>query len=116
MTIPELPADYKNVKHARLKDAAPFIKDAVFFNHPEEGWVRVLDVIADIDTDIVVAAYADAATGEFRGLYKSWYSNSEELIVETTAEFVPEHIHDAPDEVEPADDLVADLTNTSLEE
>lgn len=113
MTVPGLPTQYDDVEYVRLETAAPYVNDATYLNHPTDGWVRVLDALADIEADVVVAAYADPETQEFLGLYKTWYPNTEDLIVPVSEDFIPEEINEAPDDVTPADALVAEITNNS---
>lgn len=75
------PAKETDAAHYRYEAAAPFTGRATHLNHPEHGWMRVLDVDTDIEADTVIAALGDPETGAFVTLYKTYYPDTEELIL-----------------------------------
>lgn len=104
-----LPTQFTGIEYVRIETAAPDLGKAEYFNHPAHGWVRVLDTVTEIEADIVVAAYEDPATGEFQGLYKTWYSETVELLAPTDLQCIRETIQETAKEVEPADALISQL-------
>lgn len=99
--------------YRRENAAAPDAGHALYFNHPQHGWMPVLDQFTDIEISRVVIALGDAKTGAFAALFDTYYSEYADLIFD--ANTVTGEFSDAfrEDLFTPADELVVDLPEST---
>jgi len=96
----------------RAELAAPYLCDSVLLNHYRHGWLSVLETVCDISDDRVVTALGDPVSKEFETLYRTDYSNFEDMIVE--ADVITEiglTLEERDAKLQPADDLVDNVSN-----
>lgn len=98
----------------RFKEvAAPHAGQSLYLNHPNLGWVPVLDQFTDIEIDRVVIAIGSPDGGAFETLLNTFYSEYADLILDaaTAEDIFPERLREG--EFEPADDIVAELPSST---
>jgi len=97
--------------YVRVKEAAaPEAGHALYLNHPEHGWLPVLDQLADIESDHVHIALGDSGIGAFLTLRRTAYCDTEDLIFKTDRALeISEGGKLYPEEVCAADDIVDEL-------
>jgi hypothetical protein len=92
----------------RLQGAAPTATEANYLNHPEEGWVPVLNGRADIGKSQVIIVLGRKKDSRYDSRYELDYSDSVDIIVnrETAHSLVGIEFDDPERDIEAADDLV----------
>lgn len=95
--------------------APPEAGEALYLNHPEHGWLPVLDHLTYIERDIVAIALGDDETGAFLTVYRSDYEYVEDMIFDAKRSKVilEEPTAREQDGVEPADEIVEQLPSTT---
>jgi hypothetical protein len=84
--------------------AAPYATEAELVKNNADKWKVVLDGEADIETDEVSLMVGDRDTRNFEGWFKSWYGNTETVVLPADHRLVEEY----PGIVyRPADEIVA---------
>ena len=85
---------------AYAETAAPHALDALYFKHPTEGWLPVLDTHTHIEVSLVLVVLGDPKTGAYSTTYRTDYANTEELLFSDDAKAEigsPTESHDWPD-------------------
>lgn len=94
------PTNEETRKLAYAETAAPHAGSALYFRHPTEGWLPVLDTHTHIEVSLVLVVLGDPKTGAYSTTYRTDYANTEELLFSDGAKAEiggPTKNHDWPD-------------------